>query len=302
MGAHPGRLGAQLALDAEPRPEGGGDRDPQQELGVGGHAEVLPAPRNFVASRAGMLQPAAPFTELTEPPRAGRVFAQDVVPRLGDAAPGGRVRLDAIAEWLQDVAYADVADAGLERAALWVVRRLRLSVRRFPRFGERATVRTWCSGFGRLWAERRTSVVTAEGADVEAVALWVHLDPRTARPAPLSERELEVYGPSAAGRHVRARLRHPGPDDTVATRERWRFRATDLDLADHVNNAVAWRPLEDELVGGADEPAQVDAEIEHGAPIQPGELDVLRAPGRLWLVAGEDDVRASLLHMPAADR
>jgi acyl-ACP thioesterase len=241
-----------------------------------------------------------PLTELREPVAGGRVFTLEVVPRLSDAAPGGRIRLDALAEWLQDTAYADVADAGMHEAAVWVVRRARLSVRRFPRFGERATVRTWCSGLGRLWAERRTTVTTAGGGDVEAVAIWVHLDAREGRPVPLSDRELEAYVASAAGRRVRARLHHPGaPAD--GARATWRFRATDLDLADHVNNAVAWQPLEDELLAGAQQPAEIDAEIEHRAPIQPGDLDVVRAPGALWLVdAG--DVRASILHAPRAHR
>jgi acyl-ACP thioesterase len=241
------------------------------------------------------------LSALAAPVSAGRAFAQEIVPRLGDAAPGGRVRLDALAEWLQDTAYADIADAGLHDAAVWVVRRARLSVRRFPRFGERATVRTWCSGIGRLWAERRTTITTAEGGDVEAVAVWVHLDPRDGRPSPLSQPEIDVYGPSAAGRAVRARLRHPGPDaDALA--ERWRFRATDLDLADHVNNAAAWRPLEDELLAAGAEPAELDAEIEHRGAIQPGELLVLRSPGRLWLATDDGEVRASLLHAAGARR
>jgi acyl-ACP thioesterase len=243
----------------------------------------------------------APFTELTEPIAGGRVFTQEIVPRLGDAAPGGRVRLDALAEWLQDTAYADVADAGVQDAAAWVVRRARLSVRRFPRFGEPSTVRTWCSGLGRLWAERRTTVTTPGGGDVEAVATWVHLDPRQGRPVPLSGPELEVYASSAGGREVRARLRHPAPPPEAA-RATWRFQATDLDLADHVNNAVAWRPLEEQLLADVAEPAEVDAEIEHRAPIQPGELHVLREPGALWLVAGDDEVRASILHVPRARR
>jgi acyl-ACP thioesterase len=241
-----------------------------------------------------------PFTDLPAPVDGGRVFVSEIVPRLGDAAPGGRVRLDALAEWLQDTAYADIADAGLQDAAVWVVRRSRLSVRRFPRFGERATVRTWCSGIGRLWAERRTTVTTTAGADVEAVALWVHLDPRNGRPVPLAAAEVAAYAVSAAGREVRARLRHPGPVAGAAS-ERWRFRATDLDLADHVNNAVAWRPLEEELLGAGTEPPEIDAEIEHRAAIQPGLLEVVRAEGALWLVAG-GDVQASVLHLPRARR
>jgi acyl-ACP thioesterase len=240
------------------------------------------------------------FAELPEPVPGGRVFAQRVVPRLGDAAPGGRVRLDALAEWLQDTAYADVADAGVEDAAVWVVRRARLSVRRFPRFRETATVRTWCSGLGRLWAERRTTVTTPGGADVEAVATWVHLDAR-GRPVPLTPRELDVYGPSASTRTVRARLRHP-PPPAARARERWRFHATDLDLADHVNNAAAWRPLEEQLLRAGAEPAEIDAEIEHRAPVQPGELEVVRADGALWLLDGGEEVRASIIHAPRARR
>ena len=47
----------------------------------------------------------------------------------------GRVRLDGLARWLQDVAYADVEDAGLAERAVWVVRRTRIRVERFPREG-----------------------------------------------------------------------------------------------------------------------------------------------------------------------
>jgi acyl-ACP thioesterase len=251
----------------------------------------------------GMATDTARFSDLADPIPGTRVFAQRVVPRFADAAPGGRVRLDALAEWLQDTAYADVFDAGLHDAALWVLRRARLSVRAFPHFGEAATVRTWCSGLGRLWAERRTTVTSPGGADVEAVATWVHLDPRSGRPVPVTERELEVYGASAADRVVRARLRHPPPPPT-AGRTRWRFHAADLDLADHVNNAVVWRPLEELLLARTQEPTAVDAEIEHRAPIRPGELDVLHTDGALWLVDGDepDGVRASILHVDDARR
>ena len=104
------------------------------------------------------------FDELAPRHPEGRAFTQTRLPGFADCAPSGRVRLDALACWLQDVAYADVADAGLERAAVWVVRRTRMRVNRFPRFGERFELTTYCSGFGRMWAERRTDVVAA-GAD-----------------------------------------------------------------------------------------------------------------------------------------
>ena len=106
-------------------------------------------------------------------------------PWLADCAPSGRMRLDALARWLQDVAYADVEDAGVADQAAWGSSAgTRLSVARFPRFAESFTVVTFCSGMGRMWAERRTTIRRDQGggaADVEAVALWVHLRSRQPR-------------------------------------------------------------------------------------------------------------------------
>ena len=102
--------------------------------------------------------PTSPLTELVPASGRGRTFERQVVPGLADAVGSGRVRLDAIARWLQDIAYADVVDAGLAGRGAWVVRRARLRVEAFPRFGEGVSLRTFCSAAGRLAAERRTSV------------------------------------------------------------------------------------------------------------------------------------------------
>ncbi len=107
--------------------------------------------------------------------------------------------------------------------------------------------------------------MAAGEAAVEALALWVHLDPDGAHPRPLPDGFEAVYGATAAGRRVRARLRHPAAPPDGAPRRPWRFRAADLDLAGHVNNAVYWQVLEEELVP-AEPVAAVDAEIEYRAP------------------------------------
>jgi acyl-ACP thioesterase len=233
------------------------------------------------------------FDEIVAHPGTGRRFERPVTVGLADTAPSGRVRLDALARWLQDVALADVVDAGLGEAALWVLRRTRLAVTRFPRFGETAAVSTFCSGVGRMWAQRRTTVVTDGGGLVEAVALWVHLDPASLRPAPFTGHELELYAPSAAGREVKARLRHPAPPDGAASRP-WRFRSTELDVADHINNAAYWAVLEDELLAGP-EPSAIDVELEFRTPAQPGEHAVLSVGAQRWVVAADGAVHASFL-------
>jgi acyl-ACP thioesterase len=233
--------------------------------------------------------------ELIPLPDDGRRFTRTIEPGLADAAPGGRVRLDALARWLQDVAHADVVDAGLAGHALWVVRRTRIRVERFPRFGEPATVTTFASGMGRLWAQRRTTVTTPGGGLVEAVSLWVHLDPG-GRPTPLSEEELAVWGGGAGRREVKARLRHPGPPASGGAASRpWTFRASELDLADHINNSAYWIPLEEELLAERREPEAVDAQIEYRTPAQPGEFRVLSDGARRWIVAAGGEVHASVV-------
>ena len=215
---------------------------------------------------------------------------------LADVTPSGRMRLDALARWIQDVSYADMEDAGLASLAGWVIRRMRIRVARFPRFGERFKLETFCSGLGRMWAERRVTITPRGGRQsaVEAVTLWVHLDPRGERPVPLLERELDTFSEAASGRRVTARLRHPRPQ-AIKNKRRWRFRHTECDLAGHVNNSAYLEPLEEELLtGGECEPEQLDVEIEFRTPAQPGDKLVLRDGHRRWIVDGAE-MHASIM-------
>jgi len=222
------------------------------------------------------------------------VFRHGAVAGLADVAPSGRARLDAIARWLQDAALADLVDSGLDGGGVWVLRRLRLVVARFPRLGEPVEVATFCSGTGALVAERRSTVAVGGTAVVEALALWVHLDPDGAHPRPLPEGFESVYGAAAAGRRVRARLRHPAAPPSDAERRPWRFRAADLDIAGHVNNAVYWQVVEEELVA-AEPDAGIDVEIEYRAPGDVGDAVVLSGDGMRWIAADGSDVLATVL-------
>src|SRR5829696_4057401 len=231
------------------------------------------------------------LTELVDPVAGGRLHEDVFQAGLGDVAPSGRVRLDTLARWVQDVAYADLEASGLADRAAWVVRRTRLKVERFPRFREVVRATTFASGFGRMWAERRTTLV-GHTARVEAVALWVHLDPRSGRPIPFDADEMATWGDSANGRTVKARLRHATPPEGLASAP-WRFRVADLDIARHVNNAAYWEVLEEDFAGR--EPEAIDAEIEFRDAAQPGDALVRAEPGRLWITAPDGRIHASVV-------
>ncbi len=227
---------------------------------------------------------------IVDEPGRGRVFERTIMPGIADAGDGGRVCVDALARWLQDVAYLDLVDAGLEADGAWIMRRGRLVVESFPRFGDEVELRTFCSGIGRFSAERRTSM-RGSSARVETVAIWVWLDAETLRPRRFGSEFAELYGESAGGRDAGVRLGHPDPPtDAVSTS--WRFRASDIDVAGHVNNASYLAPLEEELSGG--EPQRIELEIEYREPAHAGEVAILSAGSRRWIVGREGAVHASM--------
>jgi acyl-ACP thioesterase len=233
--------------------------------------------------------------ELVPVPEEGRTYTRERRVRLGDVMPSGRLRLDAIARYLQDVAGDDVDDVGVPGP--WVLRRLAMTLERAPRFNDTVSLTTWCSGSGSCWAERRTTISVGRRAAVESVALWVFVDATTGRPARLDPRFFDHYGTAAAGRRVRARLEHANPPAGLPAR-RFALRVTDLDVLDHVNNAVLCSAVEDELarVRPGATPAQTELEY-RGALDVDNDVDIVRddhegEPLSLWLVVG-GDVRAS---------
>ena len=232
------------------------------------------------------MAPVAAATELVPIPTTGRLYTATSTVRMGDADTQGRVRLDGLARHLQDVANDDAVASGLTNAVAWVVRRTLILIDRVPTLGENLSLTTFCSGTGRSWAERRTSISGDRGGSVEAVSLWVQVDAATDRIRALGDEFHEIYGEAAGGRRVSARLSLPGPPAEMDVAP-WPIRAVDLDVLGHVNNAAQWAILEEALVGVASDRHGV-AEIEHLAPI-----DAADSPATLS-VAGSDACTAWL--------
>ena len=226
-----------------------------------------------------------------------RVFEASWPVRLGDANEHGRLRLDALARHLQDVATDDSHDSGMgEEPIIWVVRRAAVTVERWPRYLESIDYRTFCTGAGPRWAERRTSGRSGAGGHLEAAVLWAAVDATTGRPALLSERFDQVWGRGV--RQVSARLLHPPPPAGAMGRP-WAIRATDLDVIGHVNNAAYWQAVEDELARRLPGRIPVAAECEHRLPVDLGDevgvvSEVKGETLRLWLV-GAGGVHASAI-------
>ena len=187
-------------------------------------------------------------TELVPIPSTGRRYAATTRVRLGDVdRPRPVAARWAAARHLQDVANEDAVDSGLTNAVAWVVRRTLVATGQVPVLGENLALTTFCSGTGRSWAERRTSIRGDRDGFVEAVSLWVQVDLETDRISALGEEFQMIYGGAAGGRRVSARLSLPGLAADAESRP-WTILAVDLDVLGHVNNAAQWAILEEALV------------------------------------------------------
>jgi len=219
---------------------------------------------------------------VVERPAAGRIFETSRRVRYGDTGPDGRIRLDAVARYLQDVAGDDTSAAGLPGSHAWVVRRALIEVDRWATSWEQLQLATWCGGVGSHWAERVVTLMGADvidgdggersspggvrgaepasagpasaepgseelgavGASIRTATLWVMIDVATQRPARITPDFTDIYAEATLGRQVGSQLHLPVEPHPDATVLPWQVRRSDLDVLGHMNNAVAWTMLD----------------------------------------------------------
>ena len=217
---------------------------------------------------------AARAFEMVPPSGTGRTFSVRRRCRLGDVTPRGRLRLDAIARYLQDVANDDSRDAGWSDPHWWVVRRSVIDVVEFPTYLQEVDLTTWCGGLGSHWAERRTRITDPDGRVlVDAATLWVHVDQGSLQPSRVPDDVAPVLAESADGRQVGARLilRNKDFDPAAATVRGWPLRFSDFDTVGHMNNAAYWEVIEEHMSSDMRDRGGLRAVMEHVVQVDPGQ-------------------------------
>ena len=203
-------------------------------------------------------------------PAVGRTFRTSRRIRLSDMDSTGRLRLDAVARYLQDAATDDVDETGWGAPEhLWVLRSVRIDVVTPFLEDQRVDLVTWGSAFSALAAGRRWSLTGDGGGSIEVDSVWIHLGP-DARPARIGE-GFDDYAEAAVGRSASTRLTLPTPP-ADAPKTEWPLRMTDVDVLGHVNNAAYWSAVEHRLQGREPDlrrPARVRLDYRH--PLDLGE-------------------------------
>ena len=202
-------------------------------------------------------------------PPSGRTFRVGYRVRLSDADARGRLRLDAVARYLQDAASDDVSETDWGAPEhLWVLRSVRIDVRAPCLADGVVDIVTWGSSVSSLAAGRRWSLSGDAGGAIEVDSTWIHLGP-DARPARIGE-GFEGYAEAAQGRVASTKLTLSAPED--GKRVAWPLRATDVDRMGHVNNAAYWAAVEQRLAEHAPDVRRPHrARLEYRHPIDLGE-------------------------------
>ncbi|WP_327114967.1 thioesterase [Nocardia sp. NBC_01730] len=194
---------------------------------------------------------------LPEPPTEGTPFETGWPVRVADTAPDQRLRLDAVARYLQDIGYEhlDAVEEGDTHLG-WVVRRTVIDVLKPIEIGERVTLRRWCSALSNRWCNMRVQVCGTRGGLMETEAFLIHFGTESGVPARMSDRFMAPMLASTTEHRLRwkAALTAPMPpaDEPGVQTRPFPLRVTDIDLLDHVNNAVYLSAVEEILADHAE--------------------------------------------------
>ena len=160
----------------------------------------------------------------------------------------GRLQAPILCRLLQEAATAHAAELGVAVETLmddglaWVLSRMKLFIRRWPRAEDEVVVETWPAAANRLFTERRFEVTDSTGAIMgTAATLWFVLDLELRRPVRLPATVVEALQRLALG-NLPMRPEELGAPDPGGAGIGFTVRRSDLDVAGHVNNTsyVEW--------------------------------------------------------------
>jgi acyl-ACP thioesterase len=170
--------------------------------------------------------------------------------RCGDVNRNGDIRVDVLFDYFQEAAniHAEQLGCGFdalkERRIAWVLTRIRLDVIRTPKMGYTLKVRTWPSGFKRLYALREALFHDTNGDIAHLTSYWVLLDMEKMRPLRLPE-SLPISLPDNSDLpqffDLGGRVESAGTDNQMSLTVPEHF----IDINGHVNNARYWTLVSD---------------------------------------------------------
>ncbi len=128
------------------------------------------------------------------------MFTMDGRVRYSEVGADGRIRLDAIVNYLQDcvMLHSEGVGRGVYRDAslggFWLMASWQIEILRAPRYHEEIKIGTNPYEFRGVFGGRNVQILDAEGAQlVRANSIWVYVNSDTGAPARVPKDEAEAY-------------------------------------------------------------------------------------------------------------
>lgn len=192
------------------------------------------------------------MNEILQPTSSSRRFGFDRRVALSDTDLTGRLRFDACARYLQDVAAFDAIEADVAHIGNWVLKQNSFSILRFPTYGQLVHSTTYLTGSGRAWVERTSVISDKESGEdlIRAKAIWVLTNLNSGAPITIPDLVYEIWGPLALQHKISVRTgKRPSLPPDMADLN-WQFRFSDQDVLAHLNNATYLETIEEVLYLG----------------------------------------------------
>lgn len=176
------------------------------------------------------------------------IYGKEYEVRYDDTDRNHEMRAVSVLNYLEDAALAHSAYVGyplqwfLKEKKVWVLTQVAMEMTRYPHYGERFTVETWPTDFGRFRASRNFRLKDAEGDVLGGLATqWIYFDLASRRPAKTTDEMKQGYGTNTAG-VMDYEFNKLGFDGPMYASETLEVRRSDIDSMGHVNNKryVKW--------------------------------------------------------------
>ena len=163
-----------------------------------------------------------------------------------DCRPDGQIKLNALMQYMQEVAARHAEQLGFgfadlnARDCFWVLVNFRMEITCTPKWGACITIRTLPSGSTRLIASREFIGEGPQGELFRATSDWMILDRHSGRPRNLTRLDLSLPPAGPKALPEKSNRLQPVEDYEKACSLRVPFSA--LDFNGHVNNTeyVRW--------------------------------------------------------------
>ncbi|GAB3235481.1 acyl-[acyl-carrier-protein] thioesterase [Mycolicibacterium hippocampi] len=200
--------------------------------------------------------------------------------RVADVDRTGRLKFDAATRHIQDIGSDQLREMGFEEThPLWIVRRTMIDLIEPIVFKDTLRLRRWCSGTSNRWCEMRVRIDGRRGGLMESEAFWININRETQGPARIADDFIEGLQRTTDVDRLRwkAYLKAGSREDAEHVRE-YPVRVSDIDIFDHMNNAVYWSVIEDYLFSQPELlAAPLRVTIEHDLPVALGDkLEIIQ--------------------------